>query len=81
MAGFGACSKTLAAELLMQGCRCHGLRWTFSGFCRRRCGFVSGFRIAFGSLLQQSLSEPEFYGDLVYKLKNIISWADVFISS
>ena len=26
--------------------------------------------------MQQGLSEPEFYGDLVYKLKNIFSRAD-----
>ena len=27
------------------------------------------------SLLQQGLSEPEFYGDLVYKLRKIVSRA------
>ena len=27
------------------------------------------FQIGFKSLLRQGLSEPEFYGDLVYKLK------------
>ena len=29
------------------------------------------------ALLQQGLSEPEFYGDLVYKLRKIVSWADL----
>ena len=32
---------------------------------------VSGFNVGLGSLLHQGLSEPEFYGDLVYKFKKI----------
>ena len=32
---------------------------------------ISKFRIGLKSLLPQGLSEPEFYGDLVYKLKKI----------
>ena len=28
-------------------------------------------------LLQQGLSKPEFYGDLVYKLRKSVSWADL----
>ena len=34
---------------------------------------ISKFKIGIKSLLRQILSEPEFYGDLVYKLKKIIS--------
>ena len=30
---------------------------------------ISKFHVGIKSLLRQSLSEPEFYGDLVYKLK------------
>ena len=33
---------------------------------------ISKFQIGFKSLLRQGLSEPEFYGDLVYKLKKIV---------
>ena len=33
---------------------------------------ISKFRIGLESLLRQGLSEPEFYGDLVYKLKKIV---------
>ena len=29
------------------------------------------------SLLHQGLSEPEFYGDLVYKFKNIMGRTDI----
>ena len=33
---------------------------------------VSKFQAGLKSLLRQGLSEPDFYGDLVYKLKKIV---------
>ena len=33
---------------------------------------ISKFQIGLKSLLRQGLSKPEFYGDLVYKLKKIV---------
>ena len=33
---------------------------------------ISKFQIGYKSLLRQGLLEPEFYGDLVYKLKKIV---------
>ena len=33
---------------------------------------ISKFQVGFKSLLRQRLSEPDFYGDLVYKLKKIV---------
>ena len=33
---------------------------------------ISKFQVGLKSLLRQGLSEPEFYGDLVYKLKKIV---------
>ena len=33
---------------------------------------ISKFQIRLKSLMRQGLSEPEFYGDLVYKLKKIV---------
>ena len=44
-------------------------RKTFSKFYRRHYELVSKFNVGLKTLLQQGLSEPEFYGDLVYKLK------------
>ena len=73
---FNARNKSLSAKLLQQGYRYHKLRKTFSGFCRRRCGLVSGFGVGLGALLHQGLSEPEFYGDLVYKFKKIVGRVD-----
>ena len=33
---------------------------------------ISKFQVGLKSLLGQELSEPEFYGDFVYKLKKIV---------
>ena len=33
---------------------------------------MSGFKIGFKSLFRRGLSEPEFYGDFVYRLKKIV---------
>ena len=45
----------------------------FLKFYRRHFELVSKFKVGLKSLLQQGLSEPEFYGDLVYKLRKIVS--------
>ena len=52
--------------------RYHILRKTFSKFYRRNYDLISKFQVGFKSLLRQGLSEPDFYGDLVYKLKKIV---------
>ena len=39
-------------------------------------GLVSKFSVGLKTLLHQGLSEPEFYGDLVYKFKKIVGRAD-----
>ena len=33
---------------------------------------LSKFQVGLKSILRRGLSEPEFYGDLVYKLKKIV---------
>ena len=35
-------------------------------------GASSKFQVGLKSLLRQGLSEPDFYGDLVYKMKKIV---------
>ena len=37
---------------------------------------VSKFSVGLKTLLHQGLSEPEFYGDLVYKFEKIVGRAD-----
>ena len=69
VADFNARNKSLTAKLLQQGYRYHKLRKTFSKFYRRHYELVSKFSVGLKPLLHQGLSEPEFYGDLVYKLK------------
>ena len=49
---------------------------TFSKFYRRHFDLVSKFHTGLKSRLKQGLSEPEFYGDLVYKFKKIIGRTD-----
>ena len=68
----GCLVKNLTAKLLQQGYRYHKLRKAFSKFYRRHFELVSKYNTGLRSLLQQGLSEPEFYGDLVYKLRKIV---------
>ena len=69
VADFNAHNKRLTAKLLQQGYRYHKLRKTFSKL-------VSKFNVGLKTLLHQGLSEPEFYGDLVYIFKKIEGNAD-----
>ena len=73
---FNARNKSLTAKLLQQGYRYHKLRKTFSKFYRRHYELVSKFSVGLKTLLHQGLSEPEFYGDLVYKFKTSVDRVD-----
>ena len=59
-----------------QGYRYHKLRKTFSKFYRRHYELVFKFNVGLKTLLHQGLSEPESYGDLVYKFKKIVGRVD-----
>ena len=72
VADFNIRNKLLTQKLLKQGYRYHRLRKIFSKFYRRYYDLISKFQIGLKSLLRQGLSEPDFYGDLVYKLKKIV---------
>ena len=72
---FSARNKGLAAGLLRRGCRCRGLRGTFSKFYRRHYELVSKFGFGLRALLHQGLSEPGFCGDLVCGFKGIVGGA------
>ena len=63
--------KCLTAKLLQQGYRYHKLRKTFSKFYRRHYELISKYNVGLKTLLSEGLSEPEFYGDLVYKFKKL----------
>ena len=69
---FNTRSKVLTAKLLRKGYRYHKLRQAFSKFYRRHFDIVTKYNVGLKILLLQGLSEPEFYGDLVYKFRKII---------
>ena len=49
---------------------------SFLKFYRRHFDIVSKHNVGLKTLLLQGLSEPEFYGDLVYKSRKIIGKND-----
>ena len=51
---------------------------TFSEFYRRYYDLISKFQVGFKSFLRQGLSEPELYGDSMYKLKKIVGSNNFF---
>ena len=73
---FNTHNKVLTAKLLRQGYRYHKIRKAFSKFYRRRFDKVSKYNVGLKRLLQEGLSEPELYGDLVYKYRKIIGKND-----
>ena len=61
---FNCRNKALTAKLLRQGYRYHKHRKSFSKFYRRHSGLVEKYNV--------SLRKPEFYGDLVYRIRKIV---------
>ena len=72
VAGFNTRNKLLTQKLLKQGYLYYKLCKTISKFYRRYYNLISKFQIQLKSFLCRELSEPEFYGDLVYKLEKIV---------
>ena len=66
----------LVPFFFQQGYRYHKLRKTFSKFYRRHYELISKYNVGLKTLLSEGLSEPEFYGDLVYKFKKLIGIND-----
>ena len=56
----------LTVKLLKQGYRCHKIRKSFSKFYLRHSAIIVTYNIGLKTLLQQGISEPIFYCDLVY---------------
>ena len=59
---FNCRNRALNAKLLKQGYRYHKLRKAFSKFYRRHSGLVEKYNVSLKKLLQQGISEKEFYG-------------------
>ena len=72
VADFNTRNKLLAQKLLKQDYQYHKFRKTLPKFYKRCYDLICKFQIGLKSILRQGLSEPEFYGDLVYKLKKSV---------
>jgi hypothetical protein len=59
-------------KLLKQGYRYHKLRKYFTKFYHRNLDLVLKFNCNLKTLLRQGISRPDFYGDVVYKLRKIM---------
>ena len=78
VADFNTRNKLLTQKHLKKGNRYHKLRKTFSKFYRRYFDLISKFQVGLKSLLRQRLLEPDFFSDLVYKLKKIV-YSNIFL--
>ena len=65
-------NKALIAKLLRQGYRYFKLGNAISKFYRRHSALVEKYSVSLKTLLRQGISEPEFYGDLVYRFRKIV---------
>ena len=62
----------LTAKLINQGYKYNKIQKAFSKFYHRHSELIVKYNIGLKTLLQQGISEPVFYGDLVYKFKRIV---------
>ena len=63
--GFNYRNKALTAKLHRQGYRYFKLRKALSKFYRRHSALLVKYSVSLKTLLQQGISEPEVYGDLL----------------
>ena len=77
VAEFNARNKYLTAKLLQQDYWYHKLRKSFSKFYRRHYELISKFNVGLNTLLRVCLSEPDFYGDLVFSSEKSLHVTDV----
>ena len=69
LSDFNYRNKALTAKLLRQAYRYFKLRKAFSKFHRRHSALVEKYSVSLQTLLQQDISELEFYDDLVYRFR------------
>ena len=72
LSDFSSSNKALTAKLLRQGYPYSKLRKAFSKLFRRHSALVEKYSVSLKTLLQQGISEPEFYGALVYRFRKIV---------
>ena len=72
LSDFNCRNKALTAKLLRQGYRYFKLPKAFSKLYCRHSTLVEKYSVSLKTLLQQGISEPEFYGDLVQRYRKIV---------
>ena len=68
---FTARNQTITGKLLKQGYRYHKLCRSFAKFYRRNADLVGKYNTSLKSLLQDGVAQPEYYGDVYYRLRKI----------
>jgi len=63
----------LTKKLLTQGYRYHKLVKTFRKFCYKNPDLINKYDISVKAMLKAGLSKPQFYGDLLYKIRKILN--------
>ena len=71
LSDFNCRDKALAAKVLRQSYRYFKLRKAFSKFYRRHSALVEKYNVSLKTFLQEGISGPDFYGDLMYRLKKM----------
>ena len=69
---FNCRNKALTAKRLRQAYRYFKFRMVFSKYYRRHQCLVEKYYVSLKTFLQQGISKPEFYGDLVYIFRKIV---------
>ena len=64
-------NRIITEKLLKQGYRYIKLRKTFSKFYYRNISLISKYKCNLKALLRRGISHPEYYGDVIYKLRKI----------
>ena len=72
VADFNTSNKLLTKKLRNKAIGIINFAKPFLIFFKRYYGLISKFQVGIKSLFRQEISEPEFYSDLVYKLKKIV---------
>ena len=69
-------NRIITEKLLKQGYRYNKLRKTFAKFYYRNILLISKYKCNLKTLLRKGISHPEFYGDVIYKLRKITGHAN-----
>ena len=69
---FNKRNRIITEKLLKQGYKYHTLRKTFAKFYYRNLQLISKYKCNLKALLRHGISHPEFYGDVIYKLRKIL---------